>query len=212
MENNNMISVKGFRMSGKFGELNLDELTLPCTKEAWDILGNLAETANDAAEECLDTSEFKPTKEIVTCDNGVKKVREKLSLDSIKEIYNSLSKYFPATETFKHQAEFDTEFPDERIYVYVTLLLNEWCSGVSVTIHHFNDAVKESGAYMTITQHNDGPMISDSSIDYIKTLVESFKITDESWVNFKNTLVSLLDNEVYRKFMSIDCNYKQSRE
>lgn len=202
----NMITVKGFKMSGKFGEVTLDELTLPCTKEAWDILGNLAETANDAAEECLDTSEFKTLKETetITGDNGVKKVREKLSLDSIKELYNSLSKYFPATETFEHQTKFDTVFPDEHIYVYVKLLLNEWGSGVSVTIHHFNGVIKESGAYVTITQHNDGPMISDSSVDYIKTLVESFKITDESWVNFKNTLVSLLDNDAYRKFMSID--------
>lgn len=203
---NNMIIVKGFHMSGKFGELTLDELTLPCTKEAWDILGNLADVASDAAEECLDTSECRvPTEPMTTTnDNGVKKVREKLSLDSIKKIYNSLSKYFPATETFKHQAKFNTGFPDEHVYVYVKLLLNEWGSGVSVTIHHFNDAVKESGAYVTITQHNDEPMISDSSVDYIKTLVESFKITDESWVNFKDTLVSLLDNEVYRKFMIID--------
>lgn len=47
---NNMIIVKGFHMSGKFGELTLDELTLPCTKEAWDILGNLADVASGAAE------------------------------------------------------------------------------------------------------------------------------------------------------------------
>ena len=199
-----MITVKGFKMSGKFGEVTLDELTLPCTKEAWDILGNLAETANDAAEECLDTSEFKSTKETVTCDDGVKKVRETLSLASIKEIYNSLSKYFPATGTFEHQTKFDTEFPDEHIYVYVKLLLNEWCSSVNISIHHFNGVVKESDVFVSIAQHNDGPMISDSSVDYIKTIAESLKITDESWASFKDALVSLLDNDVYRKFMSID--------
>ena len=203
-----MIIVKGFHMSGKFGELTLDELTLPCTKEAWDILGNLANVASDAAEECLDTSECRvPTEtETITGDDGVKKVREKLSLDSIQEIYNSLSKYFPETETLKHQAKFNTVFPDEHIYVYVDMLLNiiNRSACVSVTIHHFNDCIKESSACVTIAQYNDGPTISDSSVDYIKTLVESFKITDESWVNFKDVLFSLLDNEVYRKFMIID--------
>ena len=89
MENNNIV-IKNLKIAGKFGEFTLEELTLPCTKEAWDILGNLTDAASGAAEvvgfenDLSDRDEIKVAEEYETTKE-VKEVKAPSSTSTITE-------------------------------------------------------------------------------------------------------------------------------
>lgn len=200
---NNMITVKGFRMSGKFGELNLDELTLPCTKEAWNILGNLADVASDAAEECFDTSEIKASTEPETTknDNGVMVVKECLTLESMKRIFDSFN-MIPKSGLLTYKTKFKTDL-DESVYVRVSFYPKGHAS-VWVNVDVFpHEELSTSVDLKVIMRQKEVPnKLLDSDIGYIKSVIDSLNITEESWQTFKENFFNLLDSQNYRKFIS----------
>ena len=198
--NNNMIIVKGFHMSGKFGELTLEELTLPCTKEAWDILGNLADVASDAAEECLDTSECRVSTEQMTTtnDNGVKAIKECLTIESMQRIFDSFN-MITKSGLLTYKTEFKTDL-NESVYVRVSFYPKGQASiWVNVDIYP-NDQPFSTDLKVIIHQHETVNKLLDSEIGYMKTVIDSLTITDKSWSSFKDKFFELLDSQNYRKF------------
>lgn len=199
---NNMIIVKGFHMSGKFGELTLDELTLPCTKEAWDILGNLADVASDAAEECLDTSACRVSTETetITDDNGVNVIKECLTPESMQKIFDSFN-MIPKSGLLTYKTEFKTDL-DESVYVRVSFYPKGQATiWVNVDIYP-NDQPFSTDLKVIIHQKEAYSKLLDSDIGYIKYIIDSLTITDESWLSFKETFFDLICNQNYRKFIA----------
>ena len=201
--NNNMIIVKGFHMNGKFGELTLEELTLPCTKEAWSILNNLADAAGDAAEECFDTSEFKASTEPETTknDNGVMVIKECLTLESMKQIFDSFN-MIPKSGLLTYKTEFKTDL-DESVYVRVSFYPKGQASiWVNVDVYP-NGEPSTSADLKVIMRQKEVPIrLLDSDIGYIKSIIDSLTITDESWLSFKETFFDLICSQNYRKFIT----------
>lgn len=199
--NNNMIIVKGFHMSGKFGELDLEELTLPCTKEAWSILSNLADAAGDAAEECFDTSEFKASTEpeTTTNDNGVKVIKECLTIESMQKIFDSFN-MIPKSGLLTYKTEFKTDL-GESVYVRASFYPKGQASiWVNVDIYP-NDQPFSTDLKVVVHQKEAYSKLLDSEIGYIKTVIDSLVITDKSWLCFKDKFIELLNSQNYRKFM-----------
>ena len=203
MENNNMITIRGFKMSGKFGDVTLEELTLPCTKEAWDILGNLSDVASDAAEECLDTSEFKASteSETITGDNGVKKVRARLTMESLKVLFNSFN-MIPASGSFTYKNKFETNL-GESVYVRISLYPAEYDSSISISVDFYSKgSAISTDLKVSISQREVHNKLLDRDADYIKTVIDSLDVTDTTWLSFKDKFLELLYNQNYRKFMT----------
>jgi len=195
---NNMIIVKGFHMSGKFGELTLDELTLPCTKEARDIFGNLADVASDAAEECLDTSELTEP-ETTKNDNGVMVIKECLTSESMQKIFDSFN-MIPKSGLLTYKTKFKTDL-DESVYVRVNFYPKGQASiRVNVDIYP-NDQPFSIDLKVIIHQKEACSKLLDSEIGYMKYVIDSLTITDESWLRFKDEFLKLLYNQNYRKFI-----------
>lgn len=198
MENNNMITIRGFKMSGKFGEVALEELTLPCTKEALSILDNLADVTSGAADECLDTSELTETK-TTTNDNGVKAIKECLTIESMQRIFDSFN-MIPKSGSLTYKTKFKTDL-DESVYVRVSFYPNVHAS-IWVTVDIYpNDQPLSIDLKAVIHQNETAYKLLDSEIGYMKTVIESLTITDTSWMSFKDKFLELLDSQNYRKFI-----------
>lgn len=200
MENNNIV-IKNLKIAGKFGEFTLEELTLPCTKEAWNILDNLADVASDAAEECLDTSEFKASTEtiITTNDNGVKAIKECLTIESMQRIFDSFN-MIPKSGLLTYKTKFKTDL-DESVYVRVSFYPAHYAT-VWVTVDIYpNDQPFSIDLKAVIHQNETACKLLDSEIGYMKTVIDSLTITDTSWMSFKDKFLELLDSQNYRKFI-----------
>ena len=187
-------------MSGKFGALTLDELTLPCTKEAWDILGNLADVASDAAEECLDTSECRVSTETITTTN--KAIKECLTIESMQKIFDSFN-MIPKSGLLTYKTKFKTDL-DESVYVQVSFYPKGQATiWVNVDIYP-NGQPFSTDLKVIIHQKEAYSKLLDSEIGYVKYVIDNLTITDESWFCFKDKFLELLNSPNYRKFMGKD--------
>ena len=180
MENNNMITVKGFKMSGKFGEVTLDELTLPCTKEAWDIIGNLADVASDAAE-------------VVGFENDLSDCNEMKVAEEIKAPSTATASAPTPTITGKVKADLakmpGVDRTRENSYTYEDPTIK-----VSIEFSHSGYVelnAKSSNRGFCVYINNKPPKRSDIDISYV---IETLNLIEDE--EFRGYLVNLVKEYV----------------